>query len=327
MKARPEYFGWSPEAREHYGAAIPQDDRERLDQALLAELFGRRVRSVKAAARAAERLSLEQQNVWNEAILPLVGVGEDAFFLNEWLGDDETILDFESLRDFDRSDHRFQEHARAKEDPAYVRKPYRGALYLTWARLFVDDRFTYATLSMAAGYLSSEIRDHAFDLIERRVPHRYVRGKNHGKVEGESREWDLRADANGKEALLEALQDRVFEYEHERHEVLLTAWDQLGGCGVFVLDTSQPAEHNLHFVFTDTGALGAVRFRSFMRDVRAIERPARELEQCLDVERKALARFVDEQYESLRGTPDSSVIRLRRRRRVMVHRNAFDELA
>ena len=327
MRVRPEFFGWSPEAQERYGAAIPTKDRTRLEQALLAELFGRKARSAKAAARAAGRLSLKDQNIWNETILPLVGVGEDSFFLNEWLGNDETILDHQSVRHFDESDYRFQEDARIKDDPAYVRKPYRGALYLTWARLFVDERFTYATLSMAAGYLSSEIRNNADELIAQRVAHRYVRGKNHGKVEGENWEWDLRVDANGKEALLEALQHRVFKYERERHEALLTFWDQLGCCGAFVLDASQPSETNLSIVFTDTRALAAVQFRSFVRDFRAIERPAEELAHALDVERKALARFVAEQYESLRRTVDPSIARLRPRRRVMVHKNAFDDLA
>lgn len=326
MKVRPEFFGWSPEAQERYGAAIPEEDRARLDQALLSGLFGRKARSTNAAARALERLSPEEQNIWNEAILPLVGMGEDSFFLNEWLGDGETILDFESLRDFDESDHRFQEDARAEYDPAYVRKPYRGALYLTWARLFVDGRFAYATLSMAAGYLRSEIQDHALDLIEQRIPHRYVPGKNHGKVEGESWEWNMRVDAGGKEALLDALQHRVFEYERERHEALITSWDQLGRCGVFVVDTSAPPEKNLHIVFTDTTALAAVRFRSFVQDIRAIERPAEELAQALEAEKKALADFVAEQHEALSRMVDPSIARIRPRRRVMVHKNAFDDL-
>jgi hypothetical protein len=327
MKVRPEFFGWSPEAQECYGAAIPKGDRARLDQALLAELFGRKTICAEVAARDTERLSLEDQNIWNEAILPLVGMGEDSFFLNEWLGDDETILDFESLRDFDESDHRFQEDARAKDDPGYVRKPYHGALHSTWARLFVDERFTYATLSMAAAYLSSEIQNYALDLIAQQVPHRYVQGKNHGKLKGESREWDMHVDAGGKEVLLDALQRRVFEYECERHEALLTFWDRLGRCEVFVLDTSGPTEKNLHIVFTDTSALGAVRFRSFVRDFRAIERPAEELAQALDFEKKALTGFIAEQYESLRRAVDPSVAQIRPRRRVMVHKNAFDDLA
>lgn len=326
MKVRPEYFGWSREARERYGVAIPQDDQARLDRALLAELFGRKARSAREAERAAERLSLADQNLWNEVILPLVGVGEDSFYLNEWLGEGESVLDFASLRDFDADNYRFQEDVREKEDPAYARKPYRGSLHFTWARMFVDERFTYATLSMVAAYLASDIGSHAADLIEEKIPHRYVPGKDHGKVDGECLRWDMRVDAGGKEALLDALRDRVFEYERERHEALVESWHVFGRGGVFVLDESEPPESNLHFVFTDIQALAGVRFHAFVRDTCARALPRDELDRCRDVERNALRNFVDEQYESLRRSVDPAVIRLRRRRRVMVHKNAFDDL-
>ncbi len=325
MQVRPEFFRWSPQVQERYGAAMPEEDRARLDRALLAQLFGRRPRSAKRAL-SADRLSPEDQNLWNETILPLTGVGEDSFLLNEWLGEGGSALDFDSLRDYDESDHRFQEDARAKEDPAYARKPYRGSLYLAWARLFVNGRFTYATLSMAAGYLSSEIRNYALDLIEQTVPHRYVRGRNHGKRTGESWQWDMRVDAGGKEALLDALRERVFEYERKRHEALLADWDRLDSCGSFVVDTSEPPERNLHIVFTDVRALAAVRLRSFMRDVRRIGRPVKELAQALEVERSSLSQYIAEQYESLCHSIDPAVVRLRPRRRVLVHKNAFDGL-
>jgi hypothetical protein len=326
MTVRPEYFGWPPQVQERYGAALPADDRARFDQALLRELFGRKPRSPTAAARATDRLSPEEQNLYNETVLPLVGIGEDSFFLNEWMDDDRCILDFESLRDFDEHDHRFQEDARASENPAYARRPYRGSLYLTWARLFVDGRFTYATLSMAAGYLSSEIQNRAIESVEQRIPYRYVHGPNHGKRDGDCWQWDMRVRAGGKEALLESLQERVFEYELERNEALLSAWDHLDRRGAYVLDTSIPPERNLHFVFSDTRALAAVRFRSFMRDVRAIARPAAELAQALESETKALDEFVAREHESLLQSSRSSLHRLRPRRRVLIHKDALEDL-
>ena len=36
-----------------------------------------------------------------------------------------------------------------------------------------------------------------------------VPGRNHGKVQGESREYDMRIEANGEEGILEELQRRV----------------------------------------------------------------------------------------------------------------------
>ena len=103
-----------------------------------------------------------------------------------------------------------KEEARKKDDKAYAGKPYRGTLYLSWARLFVDGAFTYATLSMAPGYLYAELDGAADDLIERHIPHRLAPGRDHGKPEGDSWLWDMRTEAGGQEALLDR-QPRKFQ--------------------------------------------------------------------------------------------------------------------
>lgn len=61
MKVRPDYFAWSPAEQERYGVAIPQEDHERLSQALFRELWGCEIRSPKAAARAATRIPLDER--------------------------------------------------------------------------------------------------------------------------------------------------------------------------------------------------------------------------------------------------------------------------
>jgi len=61
---------------------------------------------------AAKRSLNDAQNALrNGTLLPLCGVGEDFFWLNESLGD-RTLLDFATLYDYDIWDHRFQEEAR-----------------------------------------------------------------------------------------------------------------------------------------------------------------------------------------------------------------------
>lgn len=198
IKVRPEYFGWSSAEQERYGVTIPPKDHEHLCRALLQELWGRKVRSSKAAARAATHLPLDEQHLWNETILPLVGIGKACFFLNEYFAEGETILDFPTLLAYDEDDHRFQEAARKKEEPTYQSTPYRGSLYLTWARLFVGAQFTYATLTMAAGYILCALEEVASALTQELIPHRFVPGKHHGKVEGKCYRWDQRIDAGGR---------------------------------------------------------------------------------------------------------------------------------
>jgi hypothetical protein len=326
MRVRPEYFTWPLARRERYGVACPKKDEERLHQALCIALFGSKKKGRRGAATGAERLTLEEQHLFNQAILPLSGIGEDSFYLNEMLPKRKTLLSFQSLRDFDEQDYRFQEAARKEEDPNYLSKPYRGSLYLSWARLFVDEDFTYATLSMAAGYLYAHLNEITSDLIAAQIPHRHVPGNNHGKRERDGWQWDMKVDAGGKEALLAELQQQTYAYQNARHEELLNAWHEKDLAGVYLVDTSVPNERNLHIVFSNLRALEAVRFRSFLRDCRALERPANELAQAEQEETHTLARFIEDKHQELLRSFDPKVVPLRKRRRIIMHKNAFDDL-
>jgi hypothetical protein len=325
MRVRPEFFSWPPQYRERYGANLPEKDKRRLEQALMKELFGEKMRSWKRDIDGGKRIPLRELSRWNDAILPLVGIGEDCFYLNEWLGENKTILDFPTLRDYDEDDYRYQENARKQDDPSYVGKPYRGSLYLSWARLFIDLKFTYATLSMAAGYLYAHLDEVAADLIEARIPHRYVPGKNHGKAKGKSFQWDMRLVADGQENLLDELQQRVFAYTSARYDALLSDWDRKNRRGVYWVNTSEQQERNVHFIFTDKDALSAVRFRSFVRDCRSIERGADELNEAVGEEETKLKDFILQHHQDLVQNLDPKVKRLRHRRKIFVRKDAFDD--
>ena len=325
IRVCPEFFSWSLQERERYGVNLPDKARQKLDRALMLELFGARIRSWKNDGYGNKRIPLRELNRWNEAILPLVGVGEDCFYLNEWLGENRTILDFPTLRDYDEDDYRYQENARQEQDPRYAGKPYRGSLYLGWARLFVDGKFTYAILSMAAGYVLSHLEEATTALIETLIPHRYVPGKNHGEAQGENFRWDMRLSAAGQESLLEELQHRAYEYTSARYDVLLTEWDRADKRGVYCVDTSVPQERNVHLVFTDKNSLKAVRFRSFARDCGAIEREAEELNDAVAKEDAKLKKFIAQQHQELLQTFDPRIRPLRRRRKILIYKDAFHD--
>jgi len=106
MKVRPDYFSWPLERRERYGVAIPKRDAASLDKTLLKELFGKSYATRKDASTAAARLSLDDQDRWNETVLPLHGIDEDCFYLNESFAKNKNILDFDTLRAFDEPDYR-----------------------------------------------------------------------------------------------------------------------------------------------------------------------------------------------------------------------------
>jgi hypothetical protein len=315
MRVRPDFFGWSCAERERYGVAIPKADAEEIDRVLLKELF--------EADRARGDLEL---NRFNETILPLLGIGEDCFYLNEWLGDGVTLLDFATLRDYDHDDFLFQEKSRREADAGYAGRPYRGTLDFCWARLFVDRRFTYASLSMAAGFLLAQLEEQALATLDALVPHRFVPGRDHGKREGVGYAWDMRVDADGKEAVLEDLQALVFDYERRRHDELAELWDRTAAKGVFIRQQDSADESNADFVFASTAALEAVHFRTFVRDCRAIARPFDELDRQARSELALLEARLREEHQRLLQTFDPNVVRLRRRRKVLIHRGAADEL-
>jgi hypothetical protein len=318
MRVRPEFFGWSIPEQDRYRVNIPDSETAEIDRLLQKELFG--------FANAKSELDDAQLERFNTAILPLHGIGEDCFYLNEWLADGVSILEFETVLDYDRHDHLFQEECRKKESPDYVARPYRGSLYFLWARLFVDGRLTYATLSMAAAHLHSELEEHGMETIQALIPHRHVPGKDHGRRVDGGYAWDMCIDADGKEGLLEELRQLSFVYERRRHEELTELWDHNAATGLFVRDRDIPEESNRDFVFTDKTALEAVRFRSFLHDCREIERPFDELDAQARRERSAVDDYLRVEHARLLKDFDPAVVKLRKKRKVIVHKNAADKL-
>jgi len=98
---------------------------------------------------------LDLQNRINAWLQPLKGIGEDVFALNEHFAEDGSILDFETLFDYDRDDHAFQQDAKQRDLKGYQPEPYTGALHGTWARVLVDGprRGPHTDVQVTAGDL------------------------------------------------------------------------------------------------------------------------------------------------------------------------------
>lgn len=327
MAARPGLFTWPADEQLRYRVSLPDDDREAIVAALLRE-HGERRPAALAKLESRGRVRLGLQNRINEWLQPLVGIGEDAFSLNEHFADGRSILDFESLLDYDRDDHAFQQEAKQRDFEGYQPEPYTGALHATWARMIVEGRLCYATLTMASWQLYGAMEDAADAEIQSRLPHRYVSGPEDGKRdESGSIRWDTRVDANGQEALLQELRHRVWDEQFRRRTELarLFGEQKLGTCfqddGPW--EHQAPDERNLLVVFSDPSALAAVRFNTFRRDCRRIERPLAELRALEAREAERMRAFVAEQYEDLIRHFDPKVVPLRKKWKVMIHPDAL----
>ena len=326
MRVNPEYFAWPIETQERYRVRMPEHDAFRLRQALLKALFGIHAKSEEHLAEFSKQFSDEEHLRFNRAWLPAAGVGEDSFFLNEYLGESKTILDFDTLYKYDYDDHCFQEQARKEQTPEYVIKPYRGALYYTWARLFIDGAFHYASLCMAAGYVYSHLDECGQEKVATLIPHRYVKAKDHGKREGKGTIFSQRLEADGKEAQAEELQRRFWGYLSERYDALRTEFDDQARTAVYMEDKSRQHDPHMTFIFSDKTALQAVRFWQFMRDCRPLVADRAELNVVITRECQALDTYLESTCRDILTNFDPKVARFRKKNKIIIADGALNDI-
>ncbi len=300
IKTVPDYFGWNTETQEQYRVNTPEEDALAIRQYLLQSLFDITVTNQDDLDAAWDGLTIEQGNVINPVLLPLQGIGEDYFYLNEFLQKHQTLLSFPTLYDYDIDDFRFQEEWREKDIKGYKRKQYRGALYFTWARLMVDGEFTYGVLSMAAGYIFSQVDEFGSDYIEKLIPYTFQEGKEHGKKEGECYRWDMKRVADGLEQQLDELFIRFHSRLQEVYERLLDEFDAQSKSCVFIIDSSQYGDREYQFLFSDTTVLKQIRLKRFIHDCRAAEQKNHlPLTQKIEDEKELMHTYIDEQYHDI----------------------------
>jgi hypothetical protein len=305
---------------------MPDEDYFRIRQAVLKSLFQIDVATEKELDTVLGEFNNAQYTLFNGAMLPVMGIGDDCFCLCEHL-DNKTLLDFDTLYHYDYADHEFQEQAWKAESPDYVSKPYRGRLHYVWARLKIDGDFYYANLCLAAGYTISKIEEAGDSHIAHLVPREYVAGKNHGKREGRGSIYDKRVAAGGLEAQLEELRYRFYKYLSERRDELQDAFNQEASRTVYMFDRSTQDERHMDFVFTDKAALQSIRFRHFMKDCRDLTNDdPQALSEIIDHEEQAMLHFLNDNHRDVLENFDPRIVKFRKRRKIVIADGALDGL-
>jgi hypothetical protein len=327
IRAMPDYYSWPEIERERIRLNLPERQDFLIRQTLLRSLFGIEVSTEAELDAALKGFDDEEYLLLNSTLLSFQGIGENNFYLNEWLADGVSLLDFETLGDYARDDHEFQEQARKKEDPAYEIRPYQGDLHPCWARLNIDGEFHYATLLSLARHLLDTLDETGSEQIESLIPHRYVEGTNHGKREPGGTVWDFQVDAGGMEPQLEALRDRYYEYLRAAHERLLDQFDEQATQRIYIQRETQGLESHIRFIFSDKSALDAVRFRHFFSDCQRITGDITELAAVIEQEKQAAVEFLQAQYRDIQQNFDPTVVPLRKKRKIVLADGALDDLS
>ncbi len=325
MRVKPEYFSWSKEEQERYGVKLPDSDSFRIKQALYKALFSAVVTTEDALEIASNDFSNEEYFLFNSTILPLYGIGENDFFLNEFMS--KTLLDFETLHDYCYEDYLFQEEANAKEMTGYKPRSYQGRIYCTWARLNIDGAFYYSFLWSLADYLISAVDDVCSEKIKELIPYEFVAGKNHGKREGAGTLFKMDLDAGGLEGQLEELKDRYYEYHDKRYTELSALLDEQASKTSYIMEESTEDDPHINFVFSDKTALKSIRFRFFMRDCQNIAGDNQELVRMEAKEKKAAIEYLEQQYHDIMKNFDPKIVKFRKKRKVIISDGALQDLS
>ena len=326
IRVKPDYFALSNAEREHYRLRLNRKDEFRIRQAVLKDVFGIVVNTTEELDATLDTFDDSQYLLLNSTLLPLQGIGEDNFFLNEHLQTDVTLLDFNTVGDYARDDRHFQEQARKQEDPDYKIRAYRGNIHRCWARLTIDGTFHYADISSLAGYVADRLDEAGFERIDELIPCHYVDGPEHGKRDDNGFVYDKRLNANGLEGQLQALRDRYYTYMRERYEALLDRFNSSPATNVYMRDRSRDNEPQMDFVFSDATALDAVRFRHFVSDCRRITGDPAEVDHLIAQEKHLALDFLANTNKGIMDNFDPTVVKLHRKRKIILANDTLKDL-
>ncbi len=354
MAAEPHYQAWPPAQQERFRATMNESAENRIDAVLLQELMGISC-SPEEAREIWKNVPLTELDPLNWAKLLTTGIGEDGIWLNESMAEGTSLLDFDTVYDYDFADHLFQEQANKREFSDYQGREYCALRFSSWARLIIEDQFFYATLYSLAGYLTTRLEDNGHDLIQTLIPHDYVEGNAHGKQEEGGFRWDMQVDAGGQEKQLDELTGRWHQYLQQRWEELSQGNADLcchceepgdeaisklligrdkdcfatlaqAAPVVFMQDIEEHGEHHRNFIFNNQDAVKQVRWRYFLADCAKLQADSAEIAALEKQEWQKARAWLEETHQDIMQNFDPDVIRLKRKRRIVVAPGAFDGL-
>lgn len=92
IKHLPDYFSWNQDRQEQYRVNIPEQDYLKVEQFLLKALFDITVTDKEQMDEVKGDLTDVQSTKFNATLLPLQGIGENYFWLNEYFPESQNLL-------------------------------------------------------------------------------------------------------------------------------------------------------------------------------------------------------------------------------------------
>ena len=324
MAADSQYFSWSLEQQERFRATMDRSVRQRVQRVLLDSVLNIQC-SLDEVDTIWSDVPLAQLNPLNWASLLTSGIGEDYIYLNESMAEGKSLLDFTTLYDYDYNDHLFQEAARHRDFPEYEGADYYAWHHPSWARLLIDGQFYYATLLSLATYFMDEIESAGDELIEKLIPHQYVRGAEDGKPVRGGFLWDMKLDAGGQEGQLDELRNRWYAYQKQRWIDLSKTFNQ-SPPAVYVQDKDWDDDPHRFFIFNNAEVLKHIRWRYFLSDCRPFMAEFSMLSEYLAQEIDRATSWLAESHQEIMKNYDPTVVKLKKKKKIILSHGALDDL-
>lgn len=322
MIANPDYFALSGHEQELFRVTKDESASKKIKCIILENLL-----EIPCDTHTVDDLWEEIETpdllVSNWAMLLTDGIGEDFIYLNEGLADGVTLLNFESLYDFDFDDYLFQEKSNKKEFSDYQGRDYYPFRFPPWIRLLINDDFYYGELTSVASYIQDGLNELGSQYIDSLIPHDFVEGKNHGKPTNGGFTYDMVLDASGLEGQLDELKDRWYAYIQERCLSINNIHAQ-SAPAVFIHDNTD--EPNRTFIFNNEAALKQVRWRSFLADCQPLMADYALIDSQIKIEADHATAFLDRQYQDIMDNYDPKIVKFRKKRKVIMAPGFLDDL-
>lgn len=324
IAADPEYFSWSVQQQEHFRATLDEASENRIRHVLLESLLNIQCERDQVS-RIWREISLDKLLPLNWALLLTTGIGDDYIYLNEIMADDTSLLDYETLYEYDYAQYLFQEEAKHRDFPDYKGSRHLSWSYSSWIRLLINDQFHYGTLISLADFVIYEVESAGDDYISELIPHDYVEGPNNDKeVEG-GFVWDMRVDASGLEGELDELRRCWWNYQNKRCAELDELYSAVAPA-VYIRNDNWDRDPHTHFIFNNLAILKQIRWRHFLTDCTKFTADLQAINDMVEQEKARATDWLTAKHKEIMETFDPKVVKLQKKRRIVIAPGALEGL-
>jgi hypothetical protein len=308
MAVEPAFFGWDASRQDRYRREMPDGHYEKLL---------RRLESEVGSSRVAGRHGFGLANAVNALKLPLFGIGEDCFWLNEY---GKGWYDMDTVADLSK------EHYQADPEREENRLPFMGQFFPAWCRYLRRGHLVYATLTAFHHQVADEVARLHDDLVDQLIPNRFVEGKDHGKKTEGGYLWDMEREAGGLEGPLDELLSRSWKIQGELYLRALGDCHARNSGQVFRVVESDGIDPMTSWVFDGIEAMRGVRLAHFLTDVDVRRGSRRTLVERVGPYCDEAERRLRHEHEDIMGSWDPKLARLKPRRRIVLSDQAASDL-